>query len=147
MRTSGFLKPSLCILIIALTAVIAVLVVLCLSYAIFRFRNDSKLSFIPSRSSPLLADRRLSSQLRAEQENLRKQEEYFNGKLRERSANVKEREKTMMDLINESQRIREHYRDPTMPLPVTVVNNGTLNRSQPPSFRLPRGAARRAVGN
>ncbi|KAI6230205.1 hypothetical protein M3Y99_01087500 [Aphelenchoides fujianensis] len=114
-RTSGFLKPSLCILIIALTAVIAVLVVLCLSYAIFRFRNDN---------------RRLSSQLRAEQENLRKQEEYFNGKLRERSANVKEREKTMMDLINESQRIREHYRDQTMPLPVTVVNNDdeiTLN--------------------
>ncbi|KAI6213522.1 hypothetical protein M3Y94_00160200 [Aphelenchoides besseyi] len=106
-RTGGFLKPSLCILIIALTAVIAVLIVLCLSYTIYRFRNDN---------------RRLGSQLRAEQENLRKQEEYYNGKLRERSAHVKEREKTMLDLINESQRIRE-YRDQPMPLPVTVVNN------------------------
>lgn len=82
--------------------------------------------------------------MRVERENLRKQEEFFNGKIRERSAHEKEREKTMMDLLNESQRIREHYRADG-PLPVTVVNPGT-NRSLP-SFRLPRGAARRVPAN
>jgi hypothetical protein len=91
----------------------------------------------------LILDYKLNSQLRAERENLRKQEEYYNGKLRDRSAHEKEREKTMMELLGESQRIREHYRDG--PMPVTVVNPGT-QRSLP-SFRMPKGASRRVMAN
>lgn len=85
----------------------------------------------------MLLDNRLNSLLKSERENSRKQEEFFNGKLRERSAHEKEKERTMMDLLNESQRIRGHYRaDGVAPLPVTVVNPGTHRYL--PSFRFLR---------
>lgn len=65
-------------------------------------------------------------------------------KLRERSVHEKEREKTMMDLLGESQRIREHYRDETA-RGILPVNPGAQTQRSLPSFKLPRGAARRVI--
>ncbi|CAD5232009.1 unnamed protein product [Bursaphelenchus xylophilus] len=109
---SGFFKPTLCIVIIVLTAVIALVLTLCLCYAVYHYKSDV---------------RRLEAQLRSERESSRKREEDLINRIRQRSATEKEREKTMMELINESNKIRDHYRDETarreqsMPLPVTLV--------------------------
>lgn len=83
----------------------------------------------------LISVRKYQQQLREERERARRREDHFSDKLRQRSAKEKEREKTMLELINESNRLRDHYRDETarreqsMPLPVTVVNPGTLKLS------------------
>ncbi|CAD5224153.1 unnamed protein product [Bursaphelenchus okinawaensis] len=109
---AGLFKPTLCIVAIVLTAVIGLVLSLCLCYAVYHYKSDV---------------RRLQSQLQLERENSRKREESLMDRIRQRSANEKEREKTMMELINESNRLRDHYRDETtrreqsMPLPVTLV--------------------------
>lgn len=79
----------------------------------------------------------LKIQLDRERENVRKTDEFYRSRLRERSAHEKDRERTMIELINESNRLRDHYREETlrqeqsirsMPVPVRWVRrrNGDI---------------------
>lgn len=56
----------------------------------------------------------LKIQLDRERENIRKTDEFYRLRLRERSAHEKDRERTMLDLINESNRFRDLYREETL---------------------------------
>lgn len=57
-----------------------------------------------------------------ERENVRKTDEFYRSRLRERSAHEKNREKTMIELINESNRLRDHYREETLRQDQTMRN-------------------------
>ena len=61
-----------------------------------------------------ILDRYLREQLAKERVNFQKVDEYYRAKLREKSASEKEREKAMIELINESNKDKNHYREQSL---------------------------------
>ena len=62
----------------------------------------------------MVSGRNLRGQLALERQNFQRVDEYYRAKLREKSANEKEREKAMIELINESNKDKNHYRDQSL---------------------------------
>lgn len=97
-----------CILTIVIVSAIALLILVTLCFAIYHYKSDS--TFVIPLGIFCLDDR-LRSQLQRERQNLQKTDDYYRTRLRERSAKEKEREKTFVELINESNKAREQLRE------------------------------------
>jgi len=81
---------------ISVVLAVAILVVALLCYAVYRYQQETE---------------RLRLLVAGHKEQFRKQDDYYRGKLAERSERDKEREKTLLDVINESNRLKDYYRD------------------------------------
>lgn len=74
--------------------------------AIVSFKNLSPHFFTTVKRQKKLDDR-LRAQLQREKQNLQKIDDYYQSRIRERSAKEKDREKTLVELLNETNKARE----------------------------------------
>uniref|UniRef100_A0A7E4UQA5 VWFA domain-containing protein n=1 Tax=Panagrellus redivivus TaxID=6233 RepID=A0A7E4UQA5_PANRE len=89
-----FIPLTIFILVVVLVVITAVLLLLLCGCAVYKYRSDID---------------ELRRQVIKERDSFTKLDEYYRVKLREKSANEKEREKAMLELINDSNKVRDKY--------------------------------------